>query len=125
MRSANGSVLIVSAEPQLGVGIHMALQRQGMASIVVSDPVEAVQRLAQDAPAAILVDMLFTEMDPEQVIHRALACRETHGSPVVALGNDPEVGDRLLEGGCTAVLPRATPPQEVARQVAGFVRARA
>ena len=125
MRSASGSVLIVSAEPQLGQGIHMALQRQGMASIVVSDAVEAVQRLAQDAPAAILVDMLFAEMDPEQVIHRALACRETHGSPVVALGNDSEVRDRLLEGGCTAVLPRTTPPQEVARQVAGFVRTRA
>lgn len=124
MRSANGSVLIVSAEPQLGQGIHLALQRHGMASIVVSDAVEAVQRLAQDAPAAILVDMSFVEMDPEQVIHRALACRETHGSPVVALGNDSEARDRLLEGGCTAVLPRATSPQEVARQVAGFVRAR-
>jgi len=117
-------VLIVSAEPRLGEGVRMALQRQGMASIVVSDPVEAVQRLAQDAPSAILVDMLFTEMDPEQVIHRALACRETHGSPVVALGNDTEVRDRLLEGGCTAVLPRDTPPAEVAGLIQGFVRGR-
>ena len=124
MRSASGSVLIVSAEPQLGEGLRRALQRNGMASILVSQPAEAVLRLAQDAPSAILVDMQFTEMDPEQVVHRALACRETHGSPVVALGDDPEARDRLLEGGCTAVLSRATPPQEVAQQVSNFVRTR-
>lgn len=124
MRSAAGSVLIVSSEPQIGEGVRMALQRLGMASVLTSDSVEAVQRLSQDAPAAILVDMLFEDMNPEQLVHRALACRETHGSPVVALGDDPEEGNRLLESGCSAVLPRSTAPQEVARQVSGFVRAR-
>jgi CheY-like chemotaxis protein len=124
MRLFPGSVLLVSAEPAVAQGLFLALKRQGVATVVASDSVEAVQRLAQDAPAAIVVDLLFPDMDPEQIVHRALACRETHGSPIVALAADGADPDALLESGCNAVLSRRSPPGDLADAVVGLLRTR-
>ena len=124
MRTAPGSVLVVSSAPELGEGIQQALLRLGVQSILASSSVEALQRLATDAPGAIVVDLLFPEMDPERIVHRALACRETHGSPVVVLGDESADRDLLLEGGCSAVLRRDADPRDVAAEILSHMRRR-
>ena len=124
MRTAPGAVLIVSAEPAVGEAIRQAVLRLGVSSVVAAGSVDAVQRLAADAPGAIVVDLLFPDMDPEQIVRRALACRETHGSPVVVLGDDSEDRDVWLESGCSAVLRRDADPRDIAREVIAHMRAR-
>jgi CheY-like chemotaxis protein len=121
MRAAPGSVLLVSSEAALAEGLHRALERQGVPSIVTANSVDAVQRLSQDAPAAIVVDLHYTEMDPEQIVHRALACRETHGSPIVVLAGADADAEGLLESGCNAVLRRDAEPRDLARHIAALL----
>ncbi len=122
--SRNGSVLIVSADPALSEGIRWALERVGMDSTLATDPVEAVQRLAWDAPAAIVVDLRFQEMEADQIVRRAIVCRETHGVPIIALGDHPEDADSLLDSGCAAALPRDSAPQSLAEIISQLVHAR-
>lgn len=117
MRSAPGSVLVVSSAPEVAEPIRLALLRLGLPSVIASSSADAVRRLGSDAPRAILVDLLFEEMDPEQIVHRALVCRETHGSPVIVLGDDSTDRELLLERGCSAVLPRGADARDIAHEV--------
>jgi two-component system KDP operon response regulator KdpE len=119
MRATPPAVLLVTAEPRLAAVVARALERGGCGSAWAATGPEAVRRLARDAPAAVLVDLAFPDMDPEQIVRRALACRETHGSPVVVLGPAGAVMESavLLEGGCAAVLERDAEPGAIARAV--------
>jgi len=120
MRSRHNTVLVVTAAEASGARLCAALARQGLESTLVTDASEAIHRLADDAPAAIVVDLGFEEIDPEQIVHRALRCRETHGSPVIVLDSPGSRfdADALLASGCAAVLDAATPPLDVARRLA-------
>jgi len=123
MRAADGSVLIVSNEAELGEGIRLALRRLGIASILATTAVDAVQRIAEGSPGAVVIDLRFSDMDPQQIVHRAMACRATHGLPIVAIG-EPEDRESLMEGGCTAILHRDTTPLAAADVIAQLVRTR-
>jgi DNA-binding response OmpR family regulator len=125
MRTVTGSVLIVTADVKVGEGIHLALQRLGMTSVLAPQAAEAVRWISQDAPAAILIDLRFPDMDPEQVVRRAAVCRETHGSPIVALGDDRDDRVALTDLGCTAVIARDTKPADIAGLLEQLVRRQA
>ena len=119
MRTAPGCVLIVSAEDTVGEPIRQALLRLGLTGIVTSSAADAIHRLPQDKPLAIIVDFELPGTDPIQVVQRARACRETRGAAVLALaGDDSADFEALLAGGCTTVLPRAADPRDVAYEVA-------
>jgi DNA-binding response OmpR family regulator len=115
-----GSVLVVSAEPALGAAICAAMQRLGIAEVLTDSAADAVHRLAEMAPAAIVIDLAFPEMEPEQIVHRALGCRETHGSPVLLLeavaGGETD-RESWIDQGCTAVLRRDSDPRDIAMAI--------
>jgi CheY-like chemotaxis protein len=99
--------------------------RQGLAGVHVTSAADAVHHLADMAPAAVVVDLLFSDMDPRQLVRRALVCRETHGSPVLLLAaSESDDRDVWIEEGCAAVLPRVTTPAEVAQAVQQAMRRR-
>lgn len=125
MPVARRAVLVVSAEPRIAAALAQALERGGCTCVLAPTAAEAVLRLAQDAPAAVLVDLAFPEMDPEQIVHRALACRETHGSRVVVLAPAGGAADReaFLDRGCAAVLERDAEPGAIARVVLAALQA--
>jgi DNA-binding response OmpR family regulator len=119
-------VLVITAEPGLGASICSALQRHGLESVLAEGAADAVHRLADMSPTAVIVDLQFPEMRPEQLVHRALVCRQTHGSPVVLLA--PQVTDAQrqawIEQGCAAALRRDCDPRQVALAVRAVVHAR-
>ena len=121
MRTAADNVLVVSQQPDLREGLRLALHRLGIPSLVASDAVEAVRMLSEGAPCAIVIDFEFADMDPQQILRRAIACRDTHGIPIVAIG-EPQDRDSLLDSGCTALLHRETTPLAIADAVAQLLR---
>ena len=120
MRARAGSVLVVTAEPEIGGALCAALGRIGLLAVHAAGATEAIHRLAEDAPGAIVVDLAFPELTPEQLVQRALVCRETHGSPIILLGASGDEADRdtWIARGCTDVLGLDADP----RDIAGVVR---
>ena len=123
MRHANRAVLVVSADAAVSEPIRWALEHFALDTIFATDAVEAVQRLSWDAPIAVVVDLRFPDIAANQVIRRAVACREVHGAPIVALCAHSDDSDALLDIGCAAVLLRDA-PQSVAEAVSKLVMAR-
>lgn len=119
MRSRPGTVLVVSGETRIGAALCAAFERLGLPGVHAATATEAIHRLSEDAPAAIVVDLQFDEMAPEQLVKRALVCRETHGSPVVLLAADRDDPSRdlWLARGCADVRSRDADPLETANLV--------
>ena len=115
MRQVPGCVLIVSDEASLGEPIRQAFLRLQKPSVLASTSVEAIHRIGEDAPIAVVVDLAFSDMDPLQLAHRVRTCPETRGAPLIGLAPDSPAQDQdvLLSGGFTLVLPRATDPREI------------
>jgi CheY-like chemotaxis protein len=107
--------LIVSDAASLGEPIRQAFLRLQKPSVLAETSAEAIHRIGEDAPIAVIVDLAFTEMDPLQIAHRVRTCPETIGAPVIGLAPDSPVQDQdvLLSGGFTFVLPRSTDPREI------------
>src|SRR5512139_32955 len=126
MRTRPGSVLVVTSDAEIGGALCAALGRLGLAAVQAAGASEAIHHLGDDAPGAIVVDLAFTELAAEQLVQRALVCRETHGSPVVLLGTPADGTDRdsWMERGCAAFFGRDADPRDIARAVQAFVAAR-
>ena len=114
-----GGVLVLCAEAALGASICAALRSQGLPGMLAEDVPDAVHRLADTAPLAVVVDLRFPGIAPEELVERALLCRATHGSLVVLLA-PPDAIDAArdwIELGCAAILPTDGDPLDVARTV--------
>ena len=119
MRARPGSVLVVTAQPEIGGALCAALGRLGIPAIHAAGATEAIHRLSEDAPGAIVVDLAFPDLPPEQLVQRALVCRETHGSPIILLGAQRDEVDRdtWLARGCADVLGLDADPRDIASVV--------
>jgi len=124
MRTRPGSVLVVTAQPEIGGALCAALGRLGLATVLAAGATEAIHSLADDAPGAIVVDLAFPDLAPEQLVQRALVCRETHGSPVILLAAPGEMVDRdaWLERGCADVLGSDSDARDIADVVRALAR---
>jgi DNA-binding response OmpR family regulator len=120
MRTAVDAILIVSARPELADRIAFALHRVGLASCIAVDAAEAVRHLTE-SPLAVVLDLEFDDMEPEQIVRRAVACPETHRAPILGIGSTPEENALLLDAGCTAVLHRDVAPRAVAEAIRHLV----
>src|SRR3954471_9196420 len=56
-------ILIVDDEPAVRVLLRMALERQGMAVLEAPDARQALQRIRQDRPDAVLLDLGLPDRD--------------------------------------------------------------
>jgi DNA-binding response OmpR family regulator len=124
MRGRPGAVLVVTAASEIGAPLCAALSRLGVPGVLATTASDAIHRLAEDAPAAVVVDLLFSEVPAEQLVKRALVCRETHGSPIVLLTESGAAVDRdaWLALGCTELRPRDGDPRDLARTMQALLR---
>ena len=115
MRQVPGCVLIVSDQASLGEPIRQAFLRLQKPSVLASTSVEALHRIGEDVPIAVIVDLAFPDLDPLEIANRVRTCPETLDAPVIGLAPDSPAQDPsvLLSSGFTVVLPRASDPREI------------
>ena len=79
---------------------------------------DALEKIARVRPACVLLDLSMPEMDGDEVFARLREDPELKEIPVVVISSERERGERLLEAGAEAFLPKPVSAEELVEVVA-------
>ncbi len=83
--SVNKTILVVDDEPDFASIVKEHLQREGFTVDVAYDGSEAIAKVAQNPPDAIVMDVMMPEKDGYQACAELKADKRYAGIPVVLL----------------------------------------
>jgi CheY-like chemotaxis protein len=109
-----GAVLVVEDDPQALELMALTLEKEGWPVSRATNGRQALERVAADPPALILLDLMMPEMDGFEVLEALRARSETATIPVVVVtGKDLSSEDRTrLNGSVETVLHKAAYDRE-------------
>ena len=113
-------VLVVEDDPDMAEVIVMMLGNAGYSARIAANGQEALDAVAAEKPALVLLDMLMPVMDGWQCA-RALHARYGHGVPIVVLTAAEHVQARAAEIDAEAALQKPFDRRELLGIVARFV----
>jgi two-component system, OmpR family, alkaline phosphatase synthesis response regulator PhoP len=87
-------VLIVEDDPDIGLGLRTSLEIEGYEAEVAADGVSGLERVRQDRPDLVILDLMLPGMDGYRVL-RALRA-EGNRVPVLILTARGEEADKVL-----------------------------
>jgi two-component system response regulator MprA len=87
-------VLVVDDEPAVRTSLTSALRFEGFAADAVGDGSAALERIADDEPDLVILDVLMPRLDGLQAVRRIRAAGYT--MPVLMLTARDSLGDRVL-----------------------------
>lgn len=104
--------------------LRSVLKREGYEITVAYDGLEALDRVAEEPPDLILLDILMPKMDGFQVARALRANKETQAIPILMLTALTEVRDKIkaLESGADDILSKPFYNVEVLARVRSFLR---
>lgn len=99
------------------------LKRGGFLVSVAKNGVEAIEKVRQENPALILLDIMMPKMDGFEVCQEVKANQQTRNIPVLMITarKDPESRKRGLEVGASEYLVKPIHPAEVLRKVQEYL----
>ena len=116
-------VLIVDDNQDAIHILTAVLKRGGYLVSVAKNGVEAIEKIRQERPALILLDIMMPRMDGFEVCQEIKGSEETSNIPVLMITarKDPESRKRGLEVGASEYLVKPIHPAEVLRKVQEYL----
>jgi DNA-binding response OmpR family regulator len=114
-------ILVVDDEPRMRRFMHMNLDLEGYRVIEAENGLEAVNRVRDDLPDLVLLDVMMPEMDGFEALR---FIRETSNIPVIMLTVKGEEDDRVrgLELGADDYVTKPFSPRELASRIKAVLR---
>ena len=115
------TVLVVDDEPRLVDVVRMNLEMEGYRVLGAFDGAEALEKLKQDLPDLVVLDVMMPEMDGFETLRRI---REVSNLPVIMLTVRSEPADRIkgLEIGADDYLSKPFDPRELQSRIKALLR---
>jgi two-component system KDP operon response regulator KdpE len=115
------TVLVVDDEPRLVDVVRMNLEVEGYRVIEAFTGYEALDRLKQDLPDLVILDVMMPEMDGFETLRRI---RDVSNVPVIMLTVRQEETDRIrgLEIGADDYLTKPFSPRELQSRIRALLR---
>jgi two-component system KDP operon response regulator KdpE len=115
------TVLVVDDEPRLVDVVRMNLEMGGYRVLEAFDGAEALEKLKQDLPDLVVLDVMMPEMDGFETLRRI---REVSNLPVIMLTVRNEPADRIkgLEIGADDYLSKPFDPRELQSRIKALLR---
>ncbi|GAB4538690.1 MAG: response regulator transcription factor [Anaerolineae bacterium] len=114
-------ILVVDDEPRMRRFMRMNLDLEGYRVIEAENGLEAVNRVREDLPDLVLLDVMMPEMDGFEALR---LIRETSSVPVIMLTVKSEEDDRVrgLELGADDYVTKPFSPRELASRIKAVLR---
>jgi DNA-binding response OmpR family regulator len=114
-------ILVVDDESRMRRFIRMNLDLEGYQVIEASNGLEAVDRVREDLPDLVLLDVMMPEMDGFEALH---FIRETSSVPIIMLTVKGDEDDRVrgLELGADDYVTKPFSPRELASRIKAVLR---
>jgi two-component system response regulator MprA len=115
-------ILVVDDEPAVRTALERALRLEGYEVELAADGAEALQRLALNAPDAVVLDVLMPNVDGLEVCRRLRAAGDR--TPVLMLTARDAVGDRVrgLDAGADDYLVKPFALEELHARLRALLR---
>ncbi len=115
------TVLIVDDEPRIIDFIRMNLEFEGFRVVDAATGYEALERLKEDLPDLILLDVMMPKMDGFETLKHI---REVSNVPVIMLTVRQEEGDRIrgLDLGADDYITKPFSPRELLSRIKALLR---
>lgn len=113
------SVLVVDDEPMARTLLRLMLVRAGFDVVEAEDGFDALDKLKQDAPDVMILDVMMPGMDGFSVCETVRAAPTTSELPIIMLSakTDLDSVNRGLRLGANKYLTKPISPEELTRQV--------
>ena len=117
-------VLIVEDEEALGTLLEYNLSKEGFETALVRDGEEALLRIEEDRPDAVVLDWMLPNVSGIEVCRRLRANQDTQNIPVVMLTARSEESDKIrgLETGADDYLTKPFSMGELAARIRAVLR---
>ena len=114
-------VLVVDDEPRMVRFVRMNLELEGFQVAEASNGIEALEKVRDDLPNLVLLDVMMPEMDGFETLARL---REISTVPVIMLTVKGEEEDRIrgLELGADDYVSKPFSPRELASRIRAVLR---
>jgi two-component system, OmpR family, response regulator ResD len=114
-------ILVVEDEPSVGEVVSLYLRRAGYAVSVVRDGSAALETLARQLPALVILDLMLPGADGWEITRRL---REQSDVPIIILTARRDEADRIagLEMGADDYVVKPFSPQELVSRVRAVLR---
>ncbi len=122
MNASNGKlILVVDDESKMIRFVRMNLELEGFRVTEAGNGLEALERVRQDLPDMVLLDVMMPEMDGFETLERL---REISSVPVIMLTVRGEEEDRIrgLELGADDYVTKPFSPRELASRIRAVLR---
>src|SRR5258708_15610935 len=115
------TVLVVDDEPRVVDVVRMTLEFGGYRVLEAGDGYEALEKLKQDLPDLVVLDVMMPELDGLETLRRI---REVSSVPVIMLTVRQEESDRIrgLEIGADDYLTKPFSPRELQTRIKALLR---
>lgn len=119
-------ILVVEDDPDLGELLCDLLRTEGYEPVRVEDGEQAVMRIAQDPPAAVVLDVMLPGMSGFEVSQRLKFSRDTNLIPILMLTamDDEKARGKGLRVGADRYLTKPFEPNELLREIRATVEHR-
>jgi two-component system KDP operon response regulator KdpE len=114
-------ILVVDDEPRMRRFMRMNLDLEGYRVIEASNGMEAIDRVREDLPDLVLLDVMMPEMDGFEALR---FIRKTSSVPIIMLTVKGEEEDRVrgLELGADDYVTKPFSPRELASRIKAVLR---
>ena len=113
------SVLVVDDEPMARTLLRLMLVRAGFEVVEAEDGYDALDKLKEDEPDVMILDVMMPGIDGFRVCETVRAAPSTSNLPIIMLSakTDLESVNRGLRLGANKYLTKPISPEELTRQV--------
>jgi len=120
-REPNRTILVVDDEPHIVEAVSMNLELEGYQISCASNGHEALQRLTEDLPNLVILDVMMPEMDGFETLKEI---REISTVPVIMLTVKGEETDKIkgLNLGADDYITKPFSPQELVSRLKAVLR---
>jgi CheY-like chemotaxis protein len=123
-RAASGPILVVDDDPQNRELIGRVLRKDGWSVVEAENGRVGLQRLAEQRPALVLLDLMMPEMDGFEFLDRLHGRPDTVGLPVVVLTAKELTAEdrRRLNGSVEQIISRHGTAERPAEWLRGWLQ---